>query len=140
VAAREIMDDYLDALARRADYATFFADDVRFSFEGTDQTATGRDAVEQMIRFMHEQAFDARPELKNLLVDDDKAAIEADFVGVHTGDFAGLPATGRSVRVPYSVVYDLEADTIKALRLYMPMQALVEQLGVVPAPAVAAAR
>jgi predicted ester cyclase len=88
---------------------------------------------------MHQVAFDARPDLKNLLVEGDKAAIEADFVGVHIGDFAGVPATGRSVRVPYSVVYDLEDDKIKSLRIYMPMQSLVAQLGAAPVPAGAAA-
>jgi hypothetical protein len=34
---------------------------------------------------------------------------EADFAGTHTGEFLGMAATGRSVRVPYCVVYDLRA-------------------------------
>ena len=29
-----------------------------------------------------------------------KAAIEADFAGTHTGEFTGIAATGRAVRVP----------------------------------------
>jgi predicted ester cyclase len=139
VSAHETMSRYLDALVQRGDYGRFLAEDARFSIEGTDQSGTGRDTVEQTIRFLHEIAFDASPELKNLIVEGDKAAIEADFVGVHIGDFAGLPPTGRSVRVPYSVVYDLEGDTIKALRIYMPMQSLLEQLGATPAAAGAAA-
>ena len=76
----------------------------------------------------HEGAFDARPEIKNLLVDDEKAAIEADFVGTHTGEFAGIQPTGRSVRVPYSVVYDLRGNKISGLRIYFPMSLLMEQL------------
>jgi hypothetical protein len=48
--------------------------------------------------------------------------------GTHTGEFAGIQATGRAVRVPYSVVYDLRADKISALRIYFPMSLLVEQL------------
>ena len=59
-------------------------------------------------------------ELKNLLVDEGKAAIEADFVGTHTGEFAGVAPTGRAVRVPYSVIYDLRGDQISALRIYLP--------------------
>ena len=57
--------------------------------EGTDQTAVGRDRAGQLIRYVHENAFDARAEVKNLLVDEGKAAIEADFAGTHTGEFAG---------------------------------------------------
>jgi predicted ester cyclase len=125
---RHVMQDYLDALVKRADYAAYFTDDVVTTFEGTDQRASGRDAAEQLIRYVHEVAFDARPELKNLLTDDGKAAIEADFAGTHTGEFAGIPATGRDVRVPYSVLYDLRGDKISALRIYFPMGRLIDQL------------
>ena len=125
---RQVMQDYLDALIKRDDFPAYFTDDVVATFEGTDQRADGRDAAAQLIRYVHEGAFDARPELKNLLVDDGKAAIEADFAGTHTGEFAGIPPTGRVVRVPYSVVYDIRGDQISALRIYFPMSLLMEQL------------
>jgi len=125
---RQVMQDYLDALVNRADYPAYFTDDVAATFEGTDQRADGRDAAGQLIRYVHQGAFDARPELKNLLTDDGKAAIEADFAGTHTGEFAGIPATGRAVRVPYSVLYDLRGDQISALRIYFPMSLLIDQL------------
>lgn len=88
----------------------------------------GREAGEQLIRYMHEKAFDARPELKNLLVDEGKAAIEADFTGTRTGEFAGVAPTGRAVRVPCSVIYDLRGDQISKLRIYLPLSVLVEQI------------
>jgi predicted ester cyclase len=49
-------------------------------------------------------------------------------VGTHAGEFAGIQPTGRAVRVPYSVVYDLRGDKISALRIYFPMSLLIEQL------------
>ena len=55
--------------------------------------------------------------------------MEIDFVGTHTAEFLGIPATGKSVNVPYSVVYDIPADKITALRVYMTMQLFGEQLG-----------
>jgi predicted ester cyclase len=125
---RATLGAYVDALGARADFARFFTDDIQASIVGTPQHATGREAVEQLIRFMHEVAFDARPELKNLLVDEGKAAVEADFVGVHVGEFAGVAASQTSVRVPYSVIYDLDGDRISGLRIYMPMQDLLAQL------------
>ena len=106
----------------------YFTEDVVATFEGTDQRAEGREAAGQLIRYVHENAFDARMELKNLLVDEGKAAIEADFVGTHTAEFGGIQPAGRAVRVPYSVVYDLRGDKISALRIYFPMSLLVEQL------------
>ena len=41
---------------------------------------------------------------------------------------AGIQPTGRAVRVPYSVVYDLRGDKISGLRIYFPMGLLIEQL------------
>ena len=125
---RQVMQDYLDALIKRDDFPAYFTDDVVATFEGTDQRADGRDAAAQLIRYVHEGAFDARMELKNLLTQEGKAAIEADFTGTHTGEFAGIPPTGRAVRVPYSVIYDLRGDRISALRIYFPMSLLMQQL------------
>ena len=125
---RQVMQDYLDTLVKRGDFPAYFAADVVATFEGTGQRAEGREAAGQLIRYVHEGAFDARMELKNLLTDDGKAAIEADFAGTHTGEFADIPATGKAVRVPYSVVYDLSGDQISALRIYFPMSLLMEQL------------
>lgn len=68
----------------------------------------------------HETVFGARVEVKNLLVDEGKAAIEADFAGIHAREFAGIRPTGRAVRVPYSVLYDLRGDKISGLRILFP--------------------
>ena len=54
--------------------------------------------------------------------------MEADFVGIHTSEFLGIPATGRSVQVLYCVVYDLREDKITALRAYIPMDLFTQQL------------
>jgi predicted ester cyclase len=125
---RQVMQDYLDALVKRGDYPRYFTEDCVATFEGTDQRAEGREAAGQLIWYVHQGAFDARMELKNLLVDGDKAAIEADFVGTHTGEVAGIQPTGRPVKVPYSVVYDLRDGQISAVRIYFPMSLLMEQL------------
>ena len=127
-AEQQVMQDYLDTLVKRGDFPAYFTDDVVATFEGTDQRAEGRDAAGQLIRYVHQGAFDARMEVKNLLTDQGKAAIEADFAGTHTGEFAGIPPTGKAVRVPYSVVYDLRGDQISALRIYFPMSLLIDQL------------
>ena len=125
---RQVMQDYLDTLIKRGDFSRYFTPDVAVTIEGTSQRADGPEPAEQLIRYLHQEAFDASPELKNLLTDEGKAAIEADFAGTHTGEFAGIPPTGRAVRVPYSVVYDLSGDQISALRIYFPMSLLIDQL------------
>ena len=125
---RETMEPYVRALLERSDFGRFFADDIEVSIVGTDQRASGPEAAEQMIRFMHEVAFDAQPELVNVLVSESGAAAEAVFVGTHIGEFAGVPASGNAVRVPYSVFYDVPTDKIAALRIYMSLDEMLRQI------------
>ena len=126
---RQVLHAYIEALQARGEYGRYFSDDVAFELMGSGQRTAGPQAAEGTIRYLHEQAFDARPELKNLLVEDGKAALEARFVGKHTGEFGGKAATGNEVDVPYSVIYDLDGDKITALRIYMPMDVLMRQVG-----------
>jgi hypothetical protein len=101
----------------------------------TDQQTRGAEAAEQAIRFLHETAFDAKPEIINLVVDEHGAAAEAVFVGTHIGEFAGMKASGRPVRVPYSV-YELEGGKITALRIYQTQFDRRRGAGLAPAPAI----
>jgi len=129
------MESYLEDLVGRGPYKRHFADDVVVSLVGTDQGAEGPDAAEAWINYLHQQAFEARPELKNMIIGDDRAAVEVDFVAKHVGEFGGIAATGREVRVPYSVVYDLEGEKIKALRIYnLTTDVLLKQIGDAASP------
>ena len=131
---RDTMAAYLQTLVERGAYGAFFANAVTFTMMGAGQVVSGQSKVEQFIRSFHEQAFDANPVVKNVIVSDGQAVLEADFVGTHIGEFLGVAATGRQVNVPYAVVYDLADDKITALRAYLPMDGLMQQLGVAPTP------
>jgi predicted ester cyclase len=126
------MTGYLDTLVQRGDYARYFSDDVSWLTVGPNQELHGRAAVGQFIRWFHEQAFDAAPRLTNLFVADGKAAIEAAFVGRPTAEFFGVAATGREVTIPYCVIYDVAGAQITALRAYLPLDLLLQQLGATP--------
>ena len=126
---QQTMEAYFQDLVGGGPYKQHFADNVVVALAGTDQGAEGPDAAEAWINYLHRQAFEARPELKNMVIGDDRAAVEVDFVGKHVGEFGGIAATGREVRVPYCMVYELEGDKIRALRGYMPMDVLLNQLG-----------
>jgi steroid delta-isomerase-like uncharacterized protein len=122
------MRSYLDAFLTRGDFAGYFTDDVTWTIVGGDQELQGCQPVRDFLSWMHTQAFDAYPKVKSLVVGDGQAALEADFVGTHTGEFLGIPATGKSLQVPYCVVYDLRGDKITALRAYIPMNLFTQQL------------
>ena len=50
------------------------------------------------------------------------------LVGTHTGEFAGIPATGKEVAVPYAVFYDVADGQITALRIHGFASGLVAAL------------
>jgi hypothetical protein len=39
-----------------------------------------------------------------------------------------MPGSGKSVQVPYYMVYDLQHEKIAALRAYIPMDLFAQQL------------
>jgi steroid delta-isomerase-like uncharacterized protein len=127
-ATAETMRSYLDAFLARGNFADYYTDEVTWTTVGADQELQGRQPVRDFLIWMHTQAFDAHPKVKTLVVGDGQAALEADFVGTHTGEFLGIPATGKSVQVPYCVIYDLQGDKITALRAYIPMDLFARHL------------
>ena len=124
----ETMRRYLDALVAKGDFASHFADDVVWTTMESREEVRGRDAVRDLIVSLHTQMFEAVPELGTLVCGDGTAALEAVFVARHVSEFAGIPAAGARVRLPYTVFYELDRDGITALRAYLSIAALVAQL------------
>lgn len=125
---REMMMAYGEALLARGRYDEYFSEDVVVSLMAYSREVAGRKAARQFIDYFHDQAFEADIELKSVVCSEDKAHIEAVFVARHTGEFEGIPATGRQVSVPYSVGYDVSGGKITALRIYFPIDVLVRQI------------
>ena len=125
---RQILEAYLEALLSFGNYTRLMTEDVTVSFMGTDRTVVGRDAARQLIDFVHQQAFKTAVKVNTVVCGDSHALVEAEFVGTHIGNFEGVPASHRHVRVPYAAAYDLEDGRIKALRLYFPIELLLRQI------------
>jgi steroid delta-isomerase-like uncharacterized protein len=109
---------------------SMMAEDVTFTIMATGQEHNGPEAVMGMLKYFYHIAFDATAKTRVTLFGENNAMVEGDFVGKHIGEFAGVPATGKDVRVPLCVVYDLENNKIKNGRVYFEMPALLQQLGI----------
>src|SRR3954471_4363666 len=123
-----VLREYIEALLSRGDYGRFFSDDVLWTTMETGEEIRGREAVRDYIVALHTMLFDARPVFRRTVAGDDVALLEADFVGRHIGEIGGVAPTGRDVKVPYCVVYDISGEQISALRAYFPIAALLQQL------------
>jgi len=122
---RKAMTRYIES--QHADLS-MMADGVVFTNMTTGDEHQGVEAVCEMLNHTYHVAFDAKAELKNAIYADTQAALEFDFVGKHIGEFAGVPATQKSVRVPLCVTYDLEGGKITRGRVYFQVPALLKQL------------
>jgi predicted ester cyclase len=54
--------------------------------------------------------------------------------GAHTGEFFGIPATGRQFSVWVWQTFRLEGDRIAEAWLHIDRLGLLQQLGVIPTP------
>lgn len=78
---------------------------------------------------------DMRVTLEDVLGDGDKVATRGYFTGTHRGDFNGIPATGKTVKVGYTDIWHVENGQATENWVVMDIMGLMQQLGVIPAPA-----
>ena len=70
--------------------------------------------------------------IQEQITEGDKVVSRFEWTGTHDGDFLGVPATGRAVRVWGIVIDRLEAGRIKDTRIIMDTLGLMIQLGAIP--------
>jgi steroid delta-isomerase-like uncharacterized protein len=94
----------------------------------------GIEGLKDAVRAMRTGFPDIVFSIHEQIADGDKVASRFEWTGTHTGDFLGIPATGRSVRV-WGVVIDRLVDgRIKDTRILMDSVGMLGQLGVLPSP------
>lgn len=117
----------LEAYAASHD-TSLIAPGAVFTDIATGDQHVGRPAIAALLRQVYHVAFDAHAELVDLTFGDGKATLEANIVGRHTGEFAGVPATGAAVRIPLVVCYDIADGMIQQARIYLLVAAFLEQV------------
>jgi steroid delta-isomerase-like uncharacterized protein len=127
---RKVLEQY--AASQHEDLSVM-TDDVVFTTMATGEEVVGRDALREMLHHVYHVAFDAHAEPRAMIVDDSHAVLEGTIVGRHIGEFAGVPATGKDVRIPLCVVYDFRDGKIARGRVYFEIPAFLAQVGATPA-------
>jgi steroid delta-isomerase-like uncharacterized protein len=126
--SRENTKKVIEGFLRETNKDAYLAEDARFTTMFDGKTWTGPAEIAAMLQDLYQIAFQAKADPRNLIFDEDHAVLEAEFTGQHTGDFDGISATGRQVRVPFCVVYDLEKGKIHRARIYFEMPLMRQQL------------
>ena len=95
----------------------------------------GLDGLKDIIRAMRTGFPDIVFSIKEQVTENDKVVSRFEWTGTHNGEFLGIPATGRPVRVWGIVIDRLEDGRIKETRILMDTLGMMGQLGVLPGPA-----
>jgi steroid delta-isomerase-like uncharacterized protein len=94
----------------------------------------GLEGLKDVLRGMRAAFPDLYYSVEEQIAEGDKVLTRFEWTGTHQGEFLGVPATGRSVRVWGMVVDRLQAGRIKDTRIIMDAVGLMMQLGVYPPP------
>ena len=105
------------------------AEDAVYTMMVSGEEDHGHEAIFRTMKSFYSEAFDGTFEETNTIIAEENAVTEGYLVGKHVGEFAGVPATGRDVRVPMCVIYDVHAGYIQRARIYFQMATLLQQLG-----------
>ena len=102
----------------------------RYEIVPTSQVHDGDDEVLAYHRTQRIAFPDQRHEnVRFHFADDDTVIAEFDLLGTNTGEFLGLPPTGKSFRVPTIAVFFFTGDRITNERVYLDVLSLLTQIG-----------
>lgn len=109
---------------------------VNYDFPSSAPGAEGFKIVTSMFK----AAFpDMRVVIEDELAEGDRVATRGYFTGTHRGEFMGIPATDKTIKVGYIDIWRIEGGRGRENWVQMDMLGMMRQLGVVPAPEQAAA-
>lgn len=77
---------------------------------------------------------DQRTIIEGLIGEGDQVVKQATWRGTQTGEFNGLPPTGRSVTISIISIYRLESGKVTEISWGYDSFAMLQQLGVIPVP------
>lgn len=70
-------------------------------------------------------------EIKHWYLGDDSITLELFLRAKHTGEWQGIPATGRAVAVPLCAIFTFDADNqVASERVYFDAATVLQQIGV----------
>jgi hypothetical protein len=112
----------------------YVAEDGIFKNMNSGETYTGRAEIGAMLHYFYHVLFEAKAEMFNHLITEEKAMVEGRIKGKHIGQFEGIAPTGKEVDFPICVTYFLKNGLIQEAHIYTAGEVLMQQLGISGAP------
>jgi steroid delta-isomerase-like uncharacterized protein len=109
--------------------AALLTPDFIINLAGMPYQMRGRDAWMQNLAVMRKAFPDAQAEIEDIFGTGDRVAVRLTIRGTHTGEFVGIPATGRTVEYTSIEHYRVSGDLIAEEWICSDMLTLMRQIG-----------
>ena len=127
----EITKSVFTAYAESHDVQYVTDDVIFFNAALQEPFAIGPEALGEALYWFYHVAFDAIAIPRNIVIGEGRAVYEGTIVGIHIGEFAGIPATGNHVEFPIIISYELEMTPpyqIRRATIYIMLNILMQQI------------
>src|SRR6185503_17578418 len=89
-----------------------------------------------MMKAFHDGFTNTRHEVLDLFESGNKLALRGIWHGTHTGTFNNIPASGKTIRLPFIFMIEFENNEMINQYIELDSMTMMMQMGAMPAPAV----
>lgn len=94
-----------------------------------------REALIQMMNVMFSSLTERQHVFEDQIAEGDKVATRVTLHAVHTGEFQGMPATGKQIAVPQIAIHRIQDSKISEVWISSDDIGMMKQLGLMPSQA-----
>jgi steroid delta-isomerase-like uncharacterized protein len=123
---RHIMEDGFNKQDMDVVHAAFTTDYVRHG-HGVGSMGSLAEHVEDLLS-RHQAFSDAKFTINTILAEGDTVAVRYTFTGVHTGEFNGIPATGKSISRESAAFFTIKDGKVAVGHVFADGAGLLAQL------------
>jgi steroid delta-isomerase-like uncharacterized protein len=95
---------------------------------------SGSEGLLNFVRAFRAAFPDLHFAIEDVVTNEDKVVWRCVGTGTHRGDFMGIPATGKSIKVQAIIISRFENDLWREDRVCWDQLGMLQQLGVIPTP------
>lgn len=128
---KRVFEEILNNNNLKAADEVFHTDYTNYSMPAPQK---GPEGFKQVIGMFRGAFPDMHITVEEIIAEGNKIATRGYWTGTHNGDFMGIAATNKSVKVPYIDMWVAENGRLKENWVQMDMVSCMQQLGVMPPP------
>jgi len=99
-----------------------------FAYISVTRYRMDREEYRKFMDVMYASFPDVRIRVDRMVSQGNTVVAEATITGTHKGEYLGIPATGKSIELPFVHIYDLEDGKVKLMKYYANLHSLLQQL------------